>query len=165
MKRKIIGLIIFIMFLLPVASSSAVSNENAELDIQIYGGLPLPVLIRNVGGVITNIGDSTAYDISLTLSIIGGISGSINITYDGFYEYLEPFGTSKSSLGFFIPNIFGFGVVTITLSASASNAPLVSVKAKGFQFGDITWVPLSWITPPILKGLVPWLDYWFSVCI
>jgi len=159
MKIKICCIIIFILFVIPAISTSAVENQDAKLYIQIYGGLPLPVLIENVGGVIVNKGNTTAYDLSYTLSIFGGASGSINITSDGFSEYLDPFDSSGKSLGVFTPDVYGFGIVTITLSVSASNADDVIVNAKGFQFGDITWVPLSWIAPPILKGLIPWLDY------
>lgn len=159
MKIKIICMIIFILFVIPVISTSAVANQNAKLEAQIYGGFPMPMLIRNVGGVIVNTGNTTAYNLSYTLSIIGGTYGSINYTSDGFIEDLDPFDASGKSVGVFTPEIFGFGIVTITLYATAINADDLTVRANGIQFGDITWVPLSWIAPPILKGLIPWLDY------
>ncbi len=159
MKIKIISMIIFMLILIPVISTSAFADEEAKLEIQIYGGLPLPILIKNVGGVITNTGNATAFNITFKLSIIGGKSNSINISTDGFCDYLEPFDTGGESIGVFIPYAHGFGLVKITLSVSASNVDNFHVSALGFQLGDITWVPLSWITPPILKALIPWLDF------
>ena len=159
MKIKIICMIIFMLFVIPAISTSAIADENAKLEVQIYGGFPMPMLIRNVGGVIVNTGNITAYNLSYTLSIMGGTSDSINYTTDGFIEDLDPFDASGKSIGVFTPEIFGFGIITITLSVTASNADDLTVRANGIQFGDITWVPLSWITPPILKGFIPWLDY------
>lgn len=132
------------LLFIPALSMSAAADSEAKLDIQIFGGFPLPVLIRNAGGVIVNIGDATAYNISYTLSIIGGTSGNINITYEGYYEYLEPLSTGGDALGVMTPNANGFGLVTITLTASATNADNVTETAKGFQLGYFTWVPMSW---------------------
>ncbi len=132
------------LLFIPALSMSVAADSEAKLDIQIFGGFPLPVLIRNAGGVIVNIGDATAYNISYTLSIIGGTSGNINITYEGYYEYLEPLSTGGDALGVMTPNANGFGLVTITLTASATNADNVTETAKGFQLGYFTWVPMSW---------------------
>ena len=144
MKNKLVGILVCMLLLIPALSMSAAADSEAKLDIQIFGGFPLPVLIRNAGGVIVNIGDTTAYNISYTLSIIGGTSGNINITYEGYYEYLEPLSTGGAALAVMTQNANGFGLVTITLTASATNADSVTVKAKGFQIGDFTWVPMSW---------------------
>ena len=140
MKNKLVGILVCMLLLIPALSMSAAADSEAKLDIQIFGGFPLPVLIRNAGGVIVNIGDTTAYNISYTLSIIGGTSGNIDITYGGYYEYLEP----GDALGVITPNANGFGLVTITLTASATNAGNVTETAKGFQLGYFTWVPMSW---------------------
>ena len=142
--KKLIGMFVCMLLLIPALSMSAAANSEAKLDIQIFGGFPLPVLIRNAGGVIMNIGDTTAHNISYTLSIIGGTSGDINITYEGYYEYLEPLSTGGDALGVMTPNANGFGLVTITLTASATNADNVTETAKGFQLGYFTWVPMSW---------------------
>ena len=144
MKTKIVGIFVCMLLFIPALSMSAAADSEAKLDIQIFGGFPLPVLIRNAGGVIVNIGDATAYNISYTLSIIGGTSGNINITYEGYYEYLEPLSTGGDALGVMTPNANGFGLVTITLTASATNAGNVTETAKGFQLGYFTWVPMSW---------------------
>jgi hypothetical protein len=159
MKKKIVGILICMLLFIPALSISAAADSEAELDIQIYGGFPIPYLIRSAGGVIVNIGDTTAYNITYNLSIIGGLSGNINITYEGDYDYLEPVSTSGKALSVMTSNTYGFGPVIINLTASATNAESVTVKAKGFQIGDFTWIPLSWIIPPILKGLFPWLDF------
>jgi len=159
MEKKLIGIFVCTLLIFSAMSMSAAAVSEAELDIQIFGGFPLPILIQHAGGVITNIGNSTAYNISFTLSIIGGTSDSINITYEGFSEYLEPLSESGAALGIMTPDANGFGLVTIKLSASATNAESVTIKAKGVQIGDITWVPLSWVIPRILRGFIPWLDF------
>ena len=154
MKRKIFGIIVCTLLIIPALSMSAVADPSAKLHIQIFGGLPLPPFIHYVGGAIANLGDTTAYNISYILTVTGGTSGNINITVEGYYEKIK----RGYGLGVVTPNAYGFGPVTITLTASASNADSVTVKAKGFQIGDFTWVPLSWIIPPIFKGLFPWLN-------
>ena len=151
MKNKLVGIILCMLLLIPALSVSTSADPEAKLDIQIFGGFPLPILIGNAGGVITNIGNTTAYNISYTLSIVGGISANINITHEGFYEYLEPIKMSGKALGVMTSSAKGFGMVTITLTAYATNADSVTVEAKGLQIGVFTWVPLSWITPRILK--------------
>jgi hypothetical protein len=145
LKNKLIGILVCMLLIIPALSMSAAADPEAKLDIQIFGGFPLPILIQNAGGVITNIGNNTAYNISYTLSIIGGTSGNINITYEGYYEYLEPLSEGGKALGVMTPNANGFGLVTITLTASATNAENVTETAKGFQLGYITWVPMSWL--------------------
>lgn len=147
------------LLLIPALSISAVADPDAKLDIQIYGGFPLPVLIKNAGGVIVNIGDATAKNISFKISIIGGRSGNINFTDEGYCECLDPVKTGGNALGVMTPNIYGFGLVTISLTAAATNADNVTVKAKGFQIGDFTWIPLSWLIPRILRDYIPWLDF------
>ena len=144
MKNKLVGILVCMLLLIPALSMSAAADSEAKLDIQIFGGFPIPVLIQYAGGVIMNIGDTTAYNISYTLSIIGGTSGNINITYEGYYEYLEPLSTGGDAFGVMTPNANGFGLVTITLTASATNAGNVTETAKGFQLGYFTWVPMSW---------------------
>ena len=159
MEKKLIGIFVCTLLIFPALTMSAAADSETELDIQIFGGFPIPILIQYAGGVLTNIGNSTAYNISFTLSIIGGTSDSINITYEGFSEYLEPLSESGSALGVMTPDVNGFGLVTITFSASATNAESVTVNAKGIQIGGITWVPLSWVIPKILRGFIPWLDF------
>jgi hypothetical protein len=157
--KKIIGIFICTLLFIPVFSISVTAESNTNLDIQIFGGLPLPLLIKNTGGVITNIGDTTAYNISFNLTIIGGPSSDINIVFEDSYEKLDPVSSGGNALGIFTSEVFGFGIITITLTASASNADSVTAKAKGIQIGDFTWIPLSWIIPRILKDFIPWFDF------
>jgi hypothetical protein len=159
MQKKLLGLLVCFLFLTPVLTVSATADSEAKLDIQIFGGFPLPILIKYAGGVITNIGDITAYNISYKLTIIGGTSGNINISYEGIHDDLEPLKTSGSALGVMTPDVNGFGPITITFTASATNAEDITVKSKGFQIGDITWIPLSWIIPRLLRGIIPWLEF------
>ena len=79
------------------------------------------------------------------------INTIINISFEGYHEYLDTLESGGEALGVMTADAKGFGVVTITLTASATNAETVTAKAIGLQIGDFTWVPLSWILPPYFK--------------
>ena len=96
--------------------------------------------IRNVGGAIVNTGDAIAHNVSFNFTVTGGSNGLIDYTYADYWGDLLPNG----SLGIATDAVQGFGLVTLTLSASSSNAGNVTETAKGFQLGYFTWVPMSW---------------------
>jgi hypothetical protein len=154
-KSSIYTITIIILITLP--SLPASTEPETQLDIHLYGGLPIPSLFQSTGGIIINTGDTTAYNISWLL-IINGTTDNINLIYDGTYQALEPLATSGTSLGITILNVQGFGLISITLSAIATNAEPITKKAYGIQLGKYTWIPLSWIIPPFLKSRIPWLD-------
>jgi hypothetical protein len=120
---------------------SASADPGAKLEINIMGGLPLPLFFHLVGGVIGNSGDATAENISFKLTITGGAIGGIDETYEGFTDAILP----NSAYSVLLNNVYGFGRVTITLAASASNAENATGSAQGFQLREFTWVPFSWI--------------------
>lgn len=143
MSKRVVGILICLLMALPAFSLNTVADPGAELEIKIMGGLPLPLFFHLVGGVIGNIGDTTAYNISYKLTIKGGVFGDVQKTIEGFENEILP----GNGLSVGMNNVYGFGLVVITLNASATNAENATDTGKGFQIGEFTWVPLSWITP------------------
>jgi hypothetical protein len=143
MRKRVIGILICLLLALPAFSSHATADPGAELEIKIMGGLPLPLFLHLVGGVIVNNGDTTAYNISYKLTINGGVFGGVHKTFEGFEDAILP----DTAFSVLINDVYGFGLVDITLTASASNAENATGSGKGFQLRQFTWVPLSWVIP------------------
>ena len=143
MNIKVIGIIICLLFTIPVIAAPVRADPGATLEIKIFGGLPLPLFIRQLAGAISNVGNTTAYNVSYLLTIHGGILGAIDESREGYAAEILP----QQALGVTLMGTFGFGPVTITLNATASNAENVSGSARGFQLCEFTWVPFSWIIP------------------
>jgi len=98
---------------------------------------PRPVLeIADIAGglgvstQITNIGDSDAIDVNATIGITGGLFGFININATTSVPLLETQGAVPLKAKF-----FGFGRITITVVADASNTDQVTKQATGFVLG------------------------------
>ena len=140
MKKKIIGIFVCMLLLIPVLSMSVVADPGAKLNIQIFGGLPFFFGLRNVGGAIGNIGDDIAHNVSYNFTMKGGFNDLIDYSFEDYFGNIPPNG----SVGIATDAVNGFGLVTITLSATSSNAGNVTKTRKGFQIGYFTWVPMSW---------------------
>jgi hypothetical protein len=153
-RKSLIGIVICILLLLPAFSTPAAAESDTKLSLEIFGGLPLPGFIHTVGGVIVNIGDTSAYNVSYTLTITGGFNGDINKSASDNWIELSP----GLGIAFGIMGTYGFGPVIITLTASALNAETATRTVRGFQMRGFTWVPLSWIIPPLFQHLIPWLN-------
>jgi hypothetical protein len=69
MNKKIIGILIRLLLILPVFSLTTVADPGPKLEIKIVGGLPINPFIHYVGGVIGNIGVASAYNISCKMTI------------------------------------------------------------------------------------------------
>jgi hypothetical protein len=147
MKIKVLRIMICLLFLLPVFSLTTAANPGPTLDITILGCLPLFHFSNYVGGVIGNTGDTPAYNISYTLTMKGGFGGTISETIQGDTNIIAP--NMGYAVG--ISDAFGFGPVTITLTASAENAENATGTAQGYQYRGFTWVPFSWLSA-ITKG-------------
>jgi aminopeptidase YwaD len=98
---------------------------------------PRPVLeIADIAGglgvstQITNIGDSDAIHVNATIGITGGLFGFININATTSVPLLETQGAVPLKAKF-----FGFGRITITVVADASNTDQVTKQATAFVFG------------------------------
>jgi len=141
MKIKIVGLFVCMLLILPVFSLTAIADPGPQLEINIAGSLPLPYFSNVVGGVIGNIGDAPAYNITYHMTLEGGFNGAIYNSIAGNTSEILP----GNGFGATLMYTYGFGLVTITMTASASNAKTVTGTAKGFQIGSFTWIPFSWL--------------------
>ncbi len=78
--------------------------------------------------IITNAGSTSAYEVNTSAHITGGILNQINITNTmGYWEL--PAG---ESIELVISGLIGFGPVTISVIARATNAEEVSTELHGF---------------------------------
>ena len=161
--RKKIGIILCMLcflVLFTTISIPAKADSDTKLYIAIYGSFPihgkamLLDFFNNVSGNIWNIGKNPAYNVSCFITIIGGFKNNINKTISYNCSELP----SKKTIVFGLNDTYGFGPVKIILNVSATNANTVIRIAKGFQMGNFTWVPLTWLTPGILQNLIPWLN-------
>ena len=147
MKSTVMKSMVCLLLIIPVFSLTAAADPGPKLDITIVGCLPLPRFSNYVGGVIGNIGDAPAYNVSITLTMKGGFGDTISETIQGDTNLIAP--NTGYAIG--ISDAFGFGPVTITLTASAENAENATGTARGYQYRGFTWVPFSWLSA-ITKG-------------
>ncbi|HVQ00841.1 MAG TPA: hypothetical protein VMT57_04955 [Candidatus Thermoplasmatota archaeon] len=95
--------------------------------------------INRIGGkvcfTVRNIGNETAYNLTTTIHITGGILHRINITSTcnggcGCNTTLTSNSTATRCV-----RVLGLGSIVITVSAKAVNAPEVTATATGFVIG------------------------------
>lgn len=141
MNIKVGSMLLCLLVLVPMVSASC-AEPGPELEINILGSFPIPLLANTISGIISNTGDSPLYNVSYQMTVQGGILGAINVTYEHGWSEI-PAGTG---LGVSIIEIRGFGPVTITLTASATDVETMTMTAKGIQLGFFTWVPFSWVS-------------------
>lgn len=155
MKKAFVGIAFGLLMVLPAGCILATAHEETTLSIQILGGLPITSSFSTAYGVIINTGETPAYNVSYTFTITGGPHGDINTTDAGDIDEI-PSGIGVANG---LPGVSGFGPVILTMTASASNADTVTRSVKGIQLGRFSWVPLSWIIPPLFQRFFPWLDW------
>jgi hypothetical protein len=112
LKLRIFGLIAGLILLMTFGPI-CIGEETTETELEIDG------IVGHIGAVVvavTNVGDTVAEDIIITISVEGGILGKIDIYHE---------------CGF----IIGFGQVEITVTASASNADEVTRTLNGLVIG------------------------------
>lgn len=141
MKLKGILIMMCLPVLVPVITASP-ADPGPELQINILGSFPIPVLANTVSGIISNTGDVPVYNVSYQMTIQGGLLGALNVTDEDTWSEI-PAGTS---LGVAIIDLHGFGPVSITFTASATDVETMMITAKGIQLGFFTWVPFSWVS-------------------
>ncbi len=138
------GICIMLVLTLPIVTSisqetyttSLSNNQNTELKILFFGSLQL-FLLPGVGYGIENRGGESAYNVTATFTLEGGLSDSIYFTETRDYTEILPGYTSGRS---WIRAIDGFGLVTITVNVGASNAEDIEKTANGFQIGFRTFI-------------------------
>ena len=137
LKLRIVGLIaglILSMTFGPIC----IGEETTETKLEINE------VVGHIGAVVvavTNVGDTVAEDIIITISVEGGILGNIDIHHEcvGCNQCgttLEP-GAMKIESTLEEGFIIGFGQVEIIVTASASNADEITKTLNGLVIGPI----------------------------
>jgi len=134
--RKVSGLTVVLMLATIVIATSCTAAQNAQTTLEITaakGGF------NKVSATVKNIGNVTAENITMTISVKGGILNKINITKicsgcGNCSNSIAPDAT-KTENTLEAGKIVGFGPVTVVASAEASNAGLVSKTFSGFVLG------------------------------
>ena len=129
-----VGIVVIVLVITGIQCISARETEDTELQISsIKGGL-LQVSID-----IENIGSVTAENITSSISVTGGILNKINVYHEcsgcsSCGTTLEP-GAIKTESTREAGIIFGFGPITVDITADALNADMVTASAQGFVIG------------------------------
>jgi hypothetical protein len=138
-KVSSMGLIIMLLGIIVAASSTATPLDQTTLEITAAKGG-----FGKVSVTVKNIGNETAENITMIISVKGGLLGRVNLT-----KICSGCGNCTNSI---LPNatktentadagrIIGFGPVVITASAEASNAAKVEKTYNGFALGPLVIV-------------------------
>jgi len=135
MKKKIVGIFICTLLItIPVCALPISTNLEPELRVGVFGASILA--LRQAGGIIWNDGADTMRDVQYTFTIKGVNDDSVNIKIsgdagDGDIEVNQVYTISTKEAR-------GYGPVTITMTATSSNAGEVTATSKGFQIGPYT---------------------------
>ena len=135
LKHRIFGVIAGLIVLMAFGPI-CIGEETTETELEIDG------VAGQMGAVVvdvTNVGDTVAEDIAITISVEGGILGKIDIYHEcsGCSQCgttLDP-GAIKTESTLEEGFIIGFGQVEITVTASASNADEVTMTLNGLVIG------------------------------
>ncbi len=134
MKKKIIGIFVCTLLItISVCTLSASADPEYELRVGVFGASMMSGL-RHVGGIIYNDGLDTIQDVQYTFTITGGSDDSIDITIS------DDVGNIENNQGYMISTneARGYGPVTITMTATSSNAGEATATSQGFQIGPYT---------------------------
>jgi hypothetical protein len=135
LNRRIFGLAVGLMLLMTFGSI-CMGEETVETELEIDR------VEGHIGAVVVavrNVGDTVAENISITISVEGGVLGKIDIYHEcsgcsHCGTILDPDAIKTESTleeGY----IIGFGQVEIIVTASASNADEVTRALNGFVIG------------------------------
>jgi len=118
------------------------SEWSEPLSVNIMSQAPFLDIVKIKGGltrvrtVITNIGSLDAYNVSCNISVIGGMLGMIDAYDEETFETLVV-GENKTVN---VSKIFGFGIINVTVTATAPTANIATKSARGFVFGPLVVV-------------------------
>ena len=113
------------------SSASLSTMQDTSLKIHFFGSLR-QFLLPAAGYGIENIGDETAYNVTATFTVEGGLSGLIHFSDTTELGGIIPEYTSGTT---YVRAVDGFGGVTVTVSVIASNAESLERTAQGLQIG------------------------------
>ena len=134
MKKKICGIFVCTLLItISVCTLSASADPESELRVGVFGASMMSGL-RRVGGIIYNDGLDTIQDVQYTFTITGGSDDSIDITIS------DDVGNIENNQAYMISTneAQGYGPVTITMTATSSNAGEATATSQGFQIGPYT---------------------------
>jgi len=128
--------IFFMLILITIGTSSVAAQSPTILDITAAKGG-----FGKVSVTVKNIGNITAENVTMFISVNGGIFGRVNITKvcsgcGNCSNSIEP-NAAKIENTLEAGVIIGFGPINITTSAEASNAEMVSKTFNGFVLGFV----------------------------
>ena len=131
--------VIFMLIGLLIGTSCTVAYSPTNLEI-----MPVKGGFAKVSVTVKNIGNSTAENITMIISVQGGLLKRINVTKicsgcGNCSNSIDPNATkteSTSGAG----NILGFGPIVIAASVEASNAEKVEKTFNGFVFGPFVLI-------------------------
>ena len=134
---------VIISLSLPLITAENTSNNfSPELQIGIFGA-SLAGGLRKTGFMIYNNGDEPILNIQYVFSIKSSANNEINYSYSKEIEPLK----FNSAYQFVTNEVHGFGMVTLSLIVSSSNAGDKNLSISAFQIGPYTisqpWI-LSW---------------------
>jgi len=135
MNKKIIG-ILFLMLLITSAFSVSIMAGGEEspnepvLQVGVFGASLLG--LRQSGFIINNNGEEPIDDIHYTFSIKSISNNNINFSYSDSIDLLN---VNSVYVNTFRNQDSGFGLVTISISVSSSNAGEATKTTYGFQIG------------------------------
>jgi hypothetical protein len=140
-KRAVTVFFVIILLSTPIITSSnkidnnskttLLGNNESQLNVIIFGTIRLFFAPALYWGI-ENTGDITAFNISGTFRVIGGLDNSIN--------YMDTFNIeeilAKHTVGrWYTRPIDGFGPLTLTCRAVSSNAGNATKSVNGFLIG------------------------------
>lgn len=133
--KKIIGIFVCMLMVIPVLSTTALADPGPEFEIDYS-----PFYIGNIWFDVTNVGDADAINVEWMIDFKVIIdSPSLPPPWNGTIEHLSVGETERiATYGGFV---FGFGIKDITIKLKADNAEEVTVTAKGIFFGPIIIIP------------------------
>ena len=138
-KASSMGLVIMLLGIVVAASCTAAPLDQTTLEITtVKGGF------SKVSVTVKNIGNETAVNITMIISVKGGILGRVNLTKicsgcGNCSNSILPNGTKTESTAE-AGKIIGFGPVIITTSAEAINAVKVEKTINAFVLGPLVIV-------------------------
>ena len=135
MKKKILGIFIFMLIVIPILAQMAIADQETELDIEIVGGRKIR---RKIYLIIRNIGNATAWNPYMEWRIDGGwIIGPRGYPFK-MHSSMPP-GVEETYMCF-VPGR-GLGRIEIIVTAYAANADTVNATVNGFIFGRFLILP------------------------
>jgi len=138
-KLSSMGVIIMLLGIIMTASCTAAPLDQTTLEITTAKGG-----FGKVSITVKNIGTETAENITMSISVKGGVLGRVNLTKicigcGNCTNTILPNATKTENTAE-AGKIIGFGPLVITASAEASNAAKVEKTYSGFALGILVIV-------------------------